>query len=326
MMDSFSDDTHPRIHARISGLFFRFLLRLSYFFITLLFAAPILSATHAQADKRVVTDQMGRRVAVPIDPKRVVSLSPSITENIFAINQQHRLVGITRFSDYPSQTSKYPKVGSYTRLDLEKIVALKPDLCIGLKDGNPIEIIDRLTSLNIPVYATDPRNLEGILETIIEIGTLLNSPDPANLLVKSLNDRINKIVSRVAESNKIPKVFFQIGISPIVSAGNNTFINEMIALAGGKNTAAGPTPYPRFSREQVLGLSPDVLIITSMARGGGFESMKKWWSRWPSMPAVRDNRIHLMDSDLLNRASPRLIDGIELLAHHIHPELFEVHR
>jgi cobalamin transport system substrate-binding protein len=324
MTNVFLDYIGPRTHHAASEIFFRIGLGLSFFFITLLFAAPMLSA--APPDTRIVIDQMGRRVAVPIDPKRVVSLSPSITENIFAINQQHRLVGITRFSDYPSETSKYPKVGSYTRLDIEKIVALKPDLCIGLKDGNPVEIIDRLTSLDIPVYATDPRNLDGVLETILEIGILLNSSDPADRLAKNLRDRINQIVLRVAKIDKKPKVFFQIGISPIVSAGNDTFISELIALAGGENAAQGAIPYPRFSKEQVLVLAPDVLIITSMARGGGFEIMKKWWSRWPSMPAVKEQRIYLMNSNLLDRATPRMIDGLELLAQHIHPELFEVRK
>lgn len=323
-MTVFLNDHRPRPHCIASGIFFRIGPGLSFIFIFLLFVASMPST--AVSDTRIVVDQMGRRVAVPVNPKRVVSLSPSITENIFAINQQHRLVGITRFSDYPPETSQYPKVGSYTRLDLEKIVALKPDLCIGLKDGNPTEIINRLASLNIPVYATDPRNLKGVLETILEIGSLLNSADPANRLVQGLRDRIKQIVSRVAQIDKKPKVFFQIGISPIVSAGDDTFISELIALAGGLNAAGGRIPYPRFSREQVLVLAPDVLIITSMARGGGFESMKKWWGRWPAIPAVIENRIYLMDSNLLDRASPRMIDGLELLARQIHPELFEVRK
>jgi iron complex transport system substrate-binding protein len=264
---------------------------------------------------------MGRKVKIPIDPQRVVSLSPSITENIFAISQEHRLKGITRFSDYPAETARFPKVGSYTRLDIEKIVALKPDLCIALKDGNPKEIIDRLESLDIPVYATDPRNLNGVLDTILEIGVILNSEDKAQALVDQLRARIYKVKSLVAAADSRPRVFFQIGITPIVSAGTNTFIHELITLAGGKNVSQGSTPYPRFSREQVLGLSPEVFIITSMARGGGFEQMKAWWSRWPDMPAVRNDRIYLMESNLLDRATPRMVDGLELLLQHIHPEM-----
>jgi iron complex transport system substrate-binding protein len=266
---------------------------------------------------------MGRKITIPLDPQRVVSLSPSITENVFAIGQEYRLKGITRFSDYPPAAATIPKVGSYTRLDLEKIVALKPDLCIALKDGNPIEVINRLESLNIPVFATDPRNLDGVLETIREIGLILNSKDEAELLVIKLQDRIDKVKSLVDTIDRKPRVFFQIGITPIVSAGTNTFIHELITLAGGENVSAGATPYPRFSREQVLGLAPEVFIITSMARGGGFEEMKAWWSQWPDMPAVRNNRIYLMDSNVLDRASPRMVDGLEFLLQHIHPGILE---
>jgi len=272
---------------------------------------PLLfSSISAQGAARTVIDQMGRKVTIALDPQRVVSLSPSITENIFAIGQEYRLKGITRFSDYPPD-------------NLEKIVALKPDLCIALKDGNPIGIIDRLESLNIPVFATDPRNLDGVLETIREIGLILNSKDKAKLLVNKLQARIDKVKFLVAKTDTKPRVFFQIGITPIVSAGTNTFINELITLAGGENVSAGATPYPRFSREQVLGLEPEVFIITSMARGGDFEEMKAWWSRWPNMPAVRNNRIYLMDSNVLDRATPRMVDGLEMLLQHIHPGMIE---
>nr|MBC8391954.1 ABC transporter substrate-binding protein [Deltaproteobacteria bacterium] len=143
------------------------------------------------------------------------------------------------------------------------------------------------------------------------------------MLVDKLRARIDKVKSLVVAADKRPRVFFQIGITPIVSAGTNTFIHELITLAGGKNASEGPTPYPRFSREQVLGLSPEVFIITSMAREGGFEWMKAWWSRWPGMPAIKNNRIYLMESNLLDRATPRMVDGLELLLQHIHPEMFE---
>ena len=120
--------------------------------------------------------------------------------------------------------------------------------------------------------------------------------------------------------------FFQIGLSPIVSVGTGTFIHELIVLAGGKNLSEGPVQYPRFSREQVLALSPEVFVITSMARGASFESVKKEWSQWPDLPAVRNNRILLVDSNLFDRPSPRLVDALELLLKLIHPELFREHQ
>jgi iron complex transport system substrate-binding protein len=272
---------------------------------------------------RVVCDQLGRRVELPETPRRVVSLAPSITEMIFTLDQADCLKGVTRFSDFPSAAKGLPKVGSYVHLDLEKIVALKPDLCIAVKDGNPIEVIERLEALHIPVYAVDPRNLETVMATLKEIGGLLKADEKAEALVHRLQARIRYVKSRVAGSSCRPRVFFQIGISPIVSIGTNTFIHEIIGLAGGKNLAEGPIAYPRFSREQVVALAPDIFIITSMDRSAAFEKIKTEWNRWPSMPAVKNERIYLVDSNLFDRPSPRLVDALELLARLIHPERFK---
>lgn len=270
-----------------------------------------------------VVDQLERRVMVPDDPGRVISLAPSITEIVYALEQENRLKGVTRYSDYPSEAKKLPRIGSYVRLDIERIVALKPDLCIATKDGNPKEVINRLDALRIPVYVVNPHNLETILETILEIGVILNAAHRAKTLTTSMRNRIQRVKSRIAQVNYRPRVFFQIGISPIVSAGTDTFIHELIEIAGGKNLAQGRIAYPRFSREQVLALEPEVFIITSMARQAGFEQVKTEWLRWPNLPAARDDRIFLVDSNLFDRPSPRLVDGLELLTGLFHPELQE---
>jgi iron complex transport system substrate-binding protein len=272
---------------------------------------------------KTITDQLGRHVSVPDKPQRVVSLAPSITEIVFALDQGHRLQGVTTYSDFPPEAVKLPKVGSYVHLDLEKIVALKPDLCIAIKDGNPRVIAQRLESLKIPVYAVDPNNLETIMKTVLEIGTLLNAKDRANQLVQNMDLRIQKVKSLVAKTTHRPRVFLQIGVSPIVSAGTHTFIHELIVIAGGTNLAAGPIPYPRFSREKVLALSPEIIIITSMARSAVFEKVKAEWEKWPNMPAVRNQRIYVENSNFFDRPTPRLLDGLELLIQLIHPELVE---
>jgi len=268
-------------------------------------------------------DQLERQVTLPDDPQRVISLAPSITEIIYALEQENRLKGVTRHSDFPIQATKLPKIGSYVRLDLERIVALNPDLCIAIKDGNPKEVIDRLESFKIPVYVVNPRNLNTVLETIIEIGNILNADDKAETLLTNLHDRIQRVKSLISQDTYRPGVFFQIGISPIVSVGTDTFLHELIVLAGGENLADGKTPYPRFSREQVLALAPEIFIVTSMARQAVFERVKAEWRRWPSMPAVRNERIFLVDSNLFDRPSPRLVDGLELLIKLIHPELLK---
>lgn len=277
----------------------------------------------AQSTAGTVTDQLGRQVNVPENPQRIVALAPNITEIIFALGQEHRLKGVTRYSDFPSEAAKLFKVGSYVHLDLERIVALNPDLCIAIKDGNPRLVAQRLESLKIPVYAVDPKNLDTIMNTIIEIGELLDADEKAKMLVRDMYSRIQRVKSLVEKAAHRPGVFFQIGISPIVSVGTPTFIHELIVLAGGTNLASGSIPYPRFSREQVLALSPEVFIITSMARAAVFEKVKAEWSQWPNLPAVRNKRIYLEDSNLFDRPTPRLVGGLELLVRLIHPELFE---
>jgi iron complex transport system substrate-binding protein len=283
----------------------------------------VTAVSFSPAWARQVTDQLGRQVILSDDPQRVVSLAPSITEIIFALGQERRLKGATRFSDFPPEAISLPKVGSYVQLDLERIVALKPDLCIAIKDGNQRQTVVRLESLEVPVYVVDPRNLEAVTETIIEIGDLLHATENAEDLVNNMRSRINRVKSAVEKISHRPGVFFQIGISPIVSVGTNTFIHELIVIAGGDNLAKGPIPYPRFSREQVLSLAPEIFIITSMSRGEVFERVKIEWSRWPEMSAIKNQRIFLVDSNLFDRPTPRLVEGLEVLGRLIHPELFE---
>jgi iron complex transport system substrate-binding protein len=280
----------------------------------------VLTAVQSSA-AGTVTDQMGRSVVVPDDPRRVVALAPSITEIVYALGREDRLVGLTRFSDFPPAAKHLPRVGSYVHLDLERIVALAPDLCIAVKDGNPKAVIQRLEALQIPVYAVNPVDLAAIGETILEVGGLLNARLAAQSLVAEMNARITAVKNRVAATTHRPRVFFQIGISPIVSVGSGTFIHELITMAGGTNVAAGALPYPRFSREETIALSPEIVIITSMDRNESFLKAQAEWQQWPEIPAARDRRIHLVDSDLFDRASPRLVDGLELLVGLLQPEL-----
>ncbi|MEE4608754.1 MAG: cobalamin-binding protein [Desulfobacteraceae bacterium] len=288
------------------------------------FLATLLLAGAADAvTLRTVTDLAGRTMQVPADPQRVVAFAPSVTEIVFAIGRQDRLVAVSRFSDYPEAARSLPKVGSYVHLDLERIVALKPDLCLAIRDGNPKAVVNRLEGMQIPVYAVDPRDLGSVMKTIAALGDLLDAREAAQRLVDDMQRRIAAVDRRVAKASHRPRVFLQIGMTPIVSAGSGAFLHELIARAGGVNAAAGPTVYPRFSQEQVIALAPEVLIITSMNREGLFQQALAEWRRWPQIPAVADNRIHIVDSNCLDRPSPRLVEGLEQLARLIHPNLFE---
>lgn len=277
-----------------------------------------------EAEKpRTLVDQTGRSVRLPAMPRRVVALAPSITEIIYALDCEDRLKGVTRFSDYPDAARSIPSVGSYVNLDLEKIVALNPDVCIAIKDGNPRSVIMQLQDLDIPVFAVNPRGMETVITAIAHMGDLMGAQARAQAIIKDMKARIAAVQEKVARTDTRPRVFFQIGISPIVSAGSDTFIHELIVKAGGRNIAGKYTSYPRFSREEVLELAPEVILITSMARHEIFDRVKAKWQKWERIPAVSKNRIHLIDSNLVDRPTPRLVDGLERLARLIHPELFE---
>ncbi len=266
-------------------------------------------------------DQLGRQMWVPQRPQRVVTLAASLTEMVFAIGAGDRVVGVESFSNYPLVVESLPKVGSYIHPEVERIVALRPDLCLAIKDGNPRHVADRLQGLGIPVYAVDPRCLPAIIATIRELGDLLQVPEAATALAQDLERRYQRVAELSRRVTYRPRVFLQIGTSPIVSAGSNTFLDELLQLAGGRNLAAGKIPYPRFSVEQVLALQPEVIIITSMTRGEVFERVKAGWERWTTLPAVQQQRLYLVDSDLVDRPSPRIFSGLELIFRLLHPEL-----
>lgn len=286
-------------------------------------ALGVLLLAGAQGWGGTVTDQLGRVMVLPDNPVRIISLIPSITEIVFELGQGKRIIGVTQYSDFPEEVKKLSRVGSYVNLDLERIIALKPDLCLATRDGNPREEVLAIASMGIPVYVVNPRDLTSVMDTVLEIGNILNVKDDAEKLVKGLRNRVARVDALVSKTKLRPRVFFQIGVAPIVSVGSNTYIHELIVRAGGKNVAEGPVSYPRFSSEQVLVLSPEIMIITSMERGQVFEEVKEEWSRWKTIPAVKNNRITLVDSNILDRPTPRMVDGLELLVEIIHPEIFD---
>ena len=265
-----------------------------------------------------VTDQVGRTVSLPDDPQRIVSLMPSLTEMVFDLGRGDRVVAVTQYSRRPAAVRQLPRVGSYLHLDLERILAMRPDLCLASRDGNPKAIVDRLEALGIAVYVFDPRSLEGIMDAVTRLGTILHAAPRADEEVKAMRERLQQVDARVEGFSTRPRVFFQIDAGQIVSAGSNTFIDQLISRAGGKNLAAGGRPYPRYSWEEILAMDPEVVIITTMAGGFSDEQLKAAWQRWPQIPAVRDGRIYVVDADKFDRPTLQSFDCLEMLVHIFH--------
>jgi iron complex transport system substrate-binding protein len=270
---------------------------------------------------REVVDQVGRRLMVPERPGRIVALIPSLTEIVFDLGRGERLAGATRYAKEPPAAAELPRVGSYLHLDVERIVALRPDLCIAARDGNPKHLIERVEGLGIPVYVFDPRTLPEIIESVRLLGNLLQAEERAEEIARQMERKLARVDARVAGLAERPGIFFQIDAAPIVSAGTGTFIDRLIARAGGRNLAAGPVSYPRYSWEDILVMQPEVVIIASMAGGYTEDELRAEWMRWPQIPAVRQNRIHVVDASLFDRPVPRLADGLVTLAELFHPGL-----
>ena len=268
-------------------------------------------------------DSLGREVPVPAPPKRLIALAPNLTEILYALGLGDRVVGVTDHCNYPPEVSLKPKVGSYIHLNVEKIVSLSPDLVIGTVDGNERYVLDLLEQAHIKVFFVNPRNVRQAIETISTLGLVCGLPERARQIADALTLRVNRVVEVVRDRTR-PLVFLQINIQPIMSVNRNTVHHDLIRLAGGDNmTADEPVTYPRISLEAVIRRKPEVIVISSMEREGRFEKARQDWLQWTSIPAVQMGRVHLIDSDLIDRPSPRMVDGLEIMAKLLHPEAFK---
>ncbi len=286
--------------------------------ITLWVMAIALGST-AIAQGEVFRDETGRIVNIPVEPSRVVSLAPSITECLFALGLDNEVVGVTQFSNYPGKATDLPKVGSYIHISMESVLALRPDLVIAIRDGNPLKTVERLDDLGLPVYVVDPRDLEGLFRTLEGLGRILNRTPKAEALVGQLRQRLKRI-QQLLEGRPRPRVFLQIGMNPLVTVGNGTLQGQLVHLAGGENIAErAKIPYPAMSTEWVLEAQPDIILISTMTGLTHVAEQIRQWSRWKELPAVANGRLYGIDGDLINRPCPRILDGLEEMFSCIHP-------
>jgi iron complex transport system substrate-binding protein len=258
------------------------------------------------ANTRPITDELGRTIQVTQSPQRLISLAPSVTETLYALGLGDKLVGVTTFCNYPPEAATKETVGDTLRPNLEKIVALKPDLVIASTSSQLETFVKNLEALRIPVYVSNPRNLEETIESIHRIGDLAGAPEQANELVEILRARVELVRSRVAQQPK-PRVFVMLGAEPLITIGGSSFINDLITQAGGVSISADQTAeYPQFSMETVIARQPEVIFMQA-----GDERLPE---RLKQTPAVRNGRIYHVDDDLLLRPGPRIVDGLEQIA------------
>lgn len=292
----------------------------------LLLAVICLAAVPAQAAapanstalfERTITDDYGTTITIHEKPQRIVSLAPTNTEILFRLGLGDRVVGVTDYCNYPAAATAKPKIGGYSTVSVENVIAQKPDLVIA-SYGNGAELVDHLKKLNLTVIVTNPENVTGILNDITFVGTATGADDNATALVDSLTTRIQNTEKNASLMTTHPKVAHIIWNDPIYASGNGTFQDQLITMAGGTNAFAGKNDYATIGIEDFIAADPDVLIVNSGSGMGGDEnSIARYFeneTRFLNVAAIKNHRVYVIDSDTVDRAGPRIVDALEIVA------------
>ena len=281
----------------------------------------------APAAALTVRDMMGHEVTLPAPPRRIVSLVPSVTEIVFALGAEDRLVGRTDYCEYPPAARGKPSVGGMVNPSLETLVALKPDLVIATDEGNREETFQQLARLRIPTYLVHATRLSALLDLIGRVGELTGHAAAVAPLADGLTRRVDAVRRAVAPFPR-PRVLYVIWPEPLIVPGRESLLTELIDVAGGESvTGQERQAYVRFSVEAAVALAPQVIVLAdhASANGGGSGAGRpepEKWRRFTSVPAIRAGRLHSVDLSILHRYGPTVVDGLESLARLIHPEAF----
>ena len=259
-------------------------------------------------------DDIGRTVNISSNPQRIISLAPNITEILFYLNLDNKVVAVTDFCNYPEGAKKKPSVGLLLSPDIEKIVSLKPDLVFATAEGNREDIVSNLQRFSINVYVLNPHSMEDILREIQRIGNITGQDGTVSDKVKNLANRIDAVKKKVAGSRRV-RVLYLVSHEPMISVGPGSFIHDIIEIAGGKNIfSQSLIRYPQVNMEEILSKDPEVIIASPDVA----ESIRLWEKRWGDISAVRNKRVYSIETDIISRPGPRIVDGMEEIFKFIH--------
>jgi len=260
-------------------------------------------------------------VEIPASPQRMVALTPSLVEIVFALGLGDRLAGATTWSDNPEAAKKIPRVGSYIAPDLETILALRPDLVLANREGNPPWVVERLESTGIPVFVTWPRDPAALPESLALLGRVCGNPEGGQDLARAMNRDMETVRRRLAGAKPVTTLLV-IGSNPLVSAAPASYSGRLLDLAGARNVAPQDnTNWPRLSLEYVVQARPE-LVIVSTDRGQDLDREMEYWRTLPGLSHLPGYRVAFIESDLIDRPGPRLGLGLLTLARIVHPDLF----
>ncbi len=293
-------------------------LSVAAFFMLLLFSSLSLAK-----DDGHFRDGLARDVYVPLPPKRIVSLAPNITEILFALGLGNRVVGVTNYCNYPPEALSKEKVGMLLNPDIEKILSLSSDLVLWVSEGANEDTYDKLERVEATTFIVSPKNLEALFESIILIGEVCRVKENAEKLVFHMKRKLEVITDKTKGITPVDTLFL-LDIDPPVSASSASFDGELLKIAGGRNVIGKSiVRYPRIGWEDIVKFSPQVIIIAK--HNAEIVRQLKEFRERPAVkatPAFRNNRISLVDGDVVSRMGPRIIEALEIFAKTIHPGVF----
>ncbi len=272
-----------------------------------------------------VTDDMGDKITINEKPERIISLAPANTEVLFALDLEEKIVGVTTYANYPREAKAKEKIGTITEPNLEKIVSLEPDLIVA-NAVNKLETVKRLRELGYKVVGYDAETVNDAISVIKQVGKITDRENKAQRIVTDMYLQLAEIKDLVDSKLKDcsrPKVFYEIWNQPLYTAGKNTFINDIINIAGGINIGAeAKGEWPQFSLEKLLLENPDIYISSphSAPHKVTVESIKNR-DNYKSLAAIKKDRVYIVNQDIISRASPRIVKGLKEIVKAIFPDL-----
>ncbi len=267
-----------------------------------------------QAEVAVV-DDTGATVRLAQPARRIVSLAPHLTETLFAAGAGERVVGTVEYSDYPPAASRITRVGGYSRLDLERVAALQPDLIIAWQSGNVAAHVDRLRALGFRIYISQPNRIDDVASEIERLGVLAGSAPVAGRAAEAFRQRFAGLQKRYGSRPPV-RTFYEIWKQPLMTVGRQQIISDVIRLCGGDNVFGQlDTMAPTVTVEAVIVANPEAIVASGMG-----EARPEWlddWLRWTTITAVARGNLFFVPPDLIQRHTPRLLDGADLLCRHL---------
>ncbi len=260
-------------------------------------------------------DDTGQEIHLKAPARRIVALAPHIAESLYAAGAGDKLVGTVEYSDYPPEAKKVARVGGYSRIDLEAVAALRPDLVLAWESGNNMPQVDKLRALGLTVYVSQPNKMENVADQLERLGQLAGTEAVARPAAERFRQRLESLRKANAAKPKV-RVFYQIWKTPLMTVGGQQIISDAIKLCGGENVFGHLGKMaPTVSVEAVLEADPEAIVATGMG-----DSKPEWlhdWDKWTKMTAVKRNNLFHINPDIMQRHTPRILEGAEKLCAHL---------